>query len=235
MTNNIAKTRNTNPKFNLIGQTFGDLTALYWIKGKGWRCKCKCGNETTVSTAWLRNGHTTSCGCKRYATKNRVDMLGYENDYLTVIGSEEKVKGSNPKWICKCKLCGREFLLSGSHIRNYDLKSCGCIHSQGEQKIIKLLDDNNIRYSKEFTFDNLRGVGGGRLRFDFAIFTDDNKLSHLIEFNGLQHYKKPLGKWIDSYDSLVTHDMMKREYCKINNIELRIIKYDQEFDINDLI
>lgn len=229
------KSRNTSPKFDLTNQEFGYLTALYWIKGKGWRCKCICGNETTVSTAWLKNGHTTSCGCKRYATKNRVDMLGYENDYLTVIGSEDKVKGVSPKWVCKCKLCGREFLLSGSHIRNYNLKSCGCIHSQGEQRIIKLLDDNNIKYSKEYTFEYLRGINGGKLRFDFAVFNPDNTLSHLIEFNGLQHYKKPLGSWSNSYDNLVIHDKMKQDYCTKNNIELRIIKHDQQFTIDDLI
>ena len=229
------KPRCTKPKYDLTGQTFGNLTAQYWIKGKGWHCKCKCGNETDVSTVYLRTGHTTSCGCLRGGSKNRIDMSEFENDWVKVIGTEDKIKGINPKWICQCKLCGRKFLMSGSHLRNYDLHSCGCIHSQGEQKIIKLLDSNKINYSKEYTFDDLVGVNGGKLRFDFAVFDKSNKLSHLIEFNGSQHYTKPAGKWGNNFEILCKHDKLKIDYCNKHNIELRIIKFDQEFTIDDLI
>lgn len=33
-----------------------------------WRCRCDCGKETVVMTAHLRNGQTTSCGCKPKGT-----------------------------------------------------------------------------------------------------------------------------------------------------------------------
>lgn len=29
-----------------------------------WRCRCDCGNEVVVREICLKNGHTTSCGCK---------------------------------------------------------------------------------------------------------------------------------------------------------------------------
>ena len=29
------------------------------------KCQCDCGNITIVRGAYLRNGHTTSCGCER--------------------------------------------------------------------------------------------------------------------------------------------------------------------------
>ena len=228
------KTRNTTYRKDLTGQTFGYLTPLYWEKGKGWTCQCKCGNTITVSTAYLTTGHTTSCGCKKHMTKNIKNMLGFENDYLKVVGQEEKVKGKYPKWICLCKTCGRTFHLEGKHIRLYDLQSCGCVHSKGEQKIIKLLEENNIQYSKEYTFKDLKGIHGGSLRFDFAIFID-NKLSHLIEYNGKQHYDRPGGKWADGFDICQMHDKLKMQYCKDHNIELRIIKYDQDFSFKDLI
>lgn len=53
---------------NLKGNRFGRLIALEPIgKYKNgeviWKCKCDCGNETSVRSGNLRNGHTLSCGC----------------------------------------------------------------------------------------------------------------------------------------------------------------------------
>ena len=58
---------------------------------------------------------------------------------------------------------------------------------------------------------------------------------HLIEYNGLQHYEPPKGSWKDGYDALIENDKRKIKYCEDNNIELRIIKYDQNYNLNDLI
>lgn len=78
------------------------------------------------------------------------------------------------------------------------------------------------------------GAGGRPLRFDFAIF-ERGKLKRLIEFNGLQHYIKPGGSWAFGYDRLVENDALKIEYCERNHIDLKIINYDDEYDIYDLI
>jgi hypothetical protein len=56
---------------NITGQRFGRLTAIKLQErraaSKGtrlyWLCRCDCGNETSVFTGHLRNGHTQSCGC----------------------------------------------------------------------------------------------------------------------------------------------------------------------------
>ena len=58
-------------RIDLTGQKFGRLTVIDYAgtikKGKSrqatWHCKCSCGNDTTVRTGDLRNGHTLSCGC----------------------------------------------------------------------------------------------------------------------------------------------------------------------------
>jgi hypothetical protein len=57
--------------FNLIGQTFGQLT-VESRAGRGnrtvlWLCRCSCGNTTEVTTGNLRGGRTSSCGCTRRA------------------------------------------------------------------------------------------------------------------------------------------------------------------------
>lgn len=53
---------------DITGQRFGRLVALERVNSKGasrWRCRCDCGAETTVLAASLRNGSTTSCGCRQ--------------------------------------------------------------------------------------------------------------------------------------------------------------------------
>lgn len=66
---------------NLIGQRFGKLTVIRKADEKktyggkeyvAWVCKCDCGNEVEVITSALKNGNTTSCGCKaNYKSKKK--------------------------------------------------------------------------------------------------------------------------------------------------------------------
>ena len=54
-------------RLELTGQRFGKLTVLAPAenirKRTAWLCRCDCGQETVVTTARLRNGLRTSCGC----------------------------------------------------------------------------------------------------------------------------------------------------------------------------
>lgn len=52
---------------NLVGKVFGELTVIA-IEGTAgghtvWRCRCTCGNETTVRNGNLQSGGVRSCGC----------------------------------------------------------------------------------------------------------------------------------------------------------------------------
>lgn len=82
----------------------------------------------------------------------------------------------------------------------------------------------------EYSFSNLKDKK--QLRFDFAIFDNNNNLIKLIEFQGKQHYE------INSfYISPKEHDELKRKYCKEHNIELLEIPYwdYDKIDINYLL
>lgn len=54
---------------DLTGRVFGRLTALRRngtnSQGASWKCRCECGQLTTVRAAHLKNGNTKSCGCLR--------------------------------------------------------------------------------------------------------------------------------------------------------------------------
>lgn len=41
-------------------------------------------------------------------------------------------------WECKCD-CGNDITVTYGHLINGDTKSCGCIKSQGEEKIKNIL------------------------------------------------------------------------------------------------
>lgn len=62
------KQYNMGKVIDITGQRFGRLVALEMVGRNSamnvlWRCKCDCGNETTVSGSSLRKGVTKSCGC----------------------------------------------------------------------------------------------------------------------------------------------------------------------------
>lgn len=231
------QTRKSKPRVDLTGKQFGYLTPIFYIKGGKWHCKCQCGNELDVDTRNLNSGHTKSCGClqKERASNNTIDMTNYEDNNIQVLeraGSDEK---GVAMWSCLCKHCGNIFITRGKSIRENKVQSCGCIHSMNEQKIIQLLKENNIEFATQYTFPDLKGINNGFLRFDFAIFDNNHKLSHLIEYNGEQHIVRPKGSWSKSFEIIQKHDKLKKEYCQQHNIRLIIIPYNTTYSIEDLL
>ena len=228
--------RKSSPRKDLTGQVFTYLTPLYYIKGGKWHCKCKCGTEIDVDTRNLNSGHTKSCGClqREKASNNTFDMSNYETDNLKVIARDGSDDQGVALWKTLCKHCGNIFTTRGSSIRAGYVKSCGCIHSFNEQNITKLFLENDIEFSTQYTFPDLVGVNGGKLRFDFAVFKN-HKLSHLIEYNGKQHYNRADGSWSKNFDALTTNDERKKQYCEEKGIRLIIISYDQDYTLKDLI
>lgn len=71
---------------------------------------------------------------------------------------------------------------------NGNTKSCGCLNSYAESLIENILIENNIKYIKQYSFSDLVGDFGKKLRFDFAIMDEKNKIKCLIEFQGEQHF-----------------------------------------------
>lgn len=234
--NLIGNTRNYKPKEDLTNKKFNLLIPLYYIKGGKWHCLCDCGNECDVDTRNLNSGHTQSCGCLQIkkAKENVIDMLNFENDGLKVLERVGSNKKQTATWKCLCKKCGNIFTTKGTSIRDGRTRSCGCVHSWNEQLITKMFLENNIEFATQYTFPDLKGTKNGFLRFDFAVFKNE-KLSHLIEYNGKQHYIKDNTKWGEQFEDRVANDNKKIQYCKEKNIELRIIRYDEDYSLKDLI
>ncbi len=109
-----------------------------------------------------------------------------------------------------------------------------CNISKGESEIARWCEKNKITYKSEYSFDYLTGANDGLLRFDFAIFDNNNHLKYLIEYDGELHYEparfsKDEEKMLDKLKQQQKNDALKNQYCKDNNITLLRIPY-WEFD-----
>lgn len=100
-----------------------------------------------------------------------------------------------------------------------------CASTKGERQIIKVLDEMNIKYETEKTFEECKMIN--YLRFDFYI----EHLKILIEFDGEQHYRPVRfgGLSIEDADlafkKVKKYDKIKNKFAKDSNIKLIRIPY----------
>lgn len=101
--------------------------------------------------------------------------------------------------------------------------------SRGEIKIEEILIHAGLKFKEEYIFPDLLSSSGRPLRFDFAVFDDNDNLDFLIEFQGIQHYEaKSKFGGITGLRRQQYNDMKKREYCSKHNIPLIAIPYWDE-------
>ena len=76
--------------------------------------------------------------------------------------------------------CGNYKKASAYHLRQGNIKSCGCLKTSiGAKTIEKLLIENNISFEKEKIFNTCKFISGQPARFDF--YVDNN---YIIEYDG---------------------------------------------------
>lgn len=243
----LNKEINSKPKdlSEMIGKRFGRLTVVKrepnHITPSGqkkamWLCVCDCGNETIVSSQGLKSGRTKSCGClpKKLRGSGLINLVGQRFGKLVVVDRAEDYKYESggktttaPQWLCQCD-CGNMIIVQGGNLRSGNTTNCGCENraSKSEIVIADFLTANGIQYLREYSFDDLKNKRGNLLRFDFAIF-DNNELIMLLEYQGAQHYIDCgyFGLYQREYS-----DKMKSEYCKTNHIKLYEIKYNEDLE-----
>lgn len=216
---------------------------VYWI------CKCTiCGKTKSVRSSDLISGKVTDCGCgrsRRISDGVAENLSGLVFGHLTVIEKDiSKIKSGSPAfWICKCDLCGRTESVAAPMLKYYGKDRCKiCMGiSNGEQKIIEMLESYNISFVHDKPYGNFKySISGGTPRFDFRI-TSNSDCDYIIEFDGEQHYKEVtfgpnMEKW-QSLEYVKIRDDEKNSYCASHNIPLIRIPYKKlkTLDIIDLL
>lgn len=185
------------------------------------------------------------CVCKKHNYENYVrvgDILkgggclycGYEKTRLSSFLSDdevrERLKNINPNLVMldkyngvvshnmfKCQKCG--------HIWESSLSTVNfCPHCEkyykGELAIENFLQTNNIIYESQKRFIDC--IDKRPLSFDFYV----PQYNTCIEYQGIQHYK-PVERFGGEEQFIIQqkHDMIKKEYCAKNDINLIEIPY----------
>jgi hypothetical protein len=233
--NSCIKCSHESHRKDYVGQKFGKLTVvemLYNYKNNDTYCKCicDCGNEYTTRMVGLVTGNTSSCGCIHSPS-----LIGNKYGRLTVV---EELETDTPQrlWRCKCD-CGNEVNVHSYTLTSGHTQSCGCLRSESvslfEVFISDILKDNFITYRTEFTFENCKGIGNKKLRFDFYL-PDYNTL---IEYDGMQHFR-PVEYFggEEQFNILKKNDEIKNKYCETHKINLVRIPYTLSRDkVKDIV
>lgn len=183
---------------------------------------CKNNHIVTTSYANLKKRVIKCPHCyelnKINIAKNRAFELGYE---ITI----DRYNNKHDKLDIICDN-GHVWNPTYDSFINAESKCLFCQYSKGEDMIETFLLNHDILYEKQKQFDDC--VYKRKLKFDFYL----PLFNICIEFDGIQHFEpQDFFGGEESYNDLHLKDIIKDDYCNINNIDLLRISY---LDYNDI-
>ena len=197
--------------------------------------RCVNGHEIKITPSHALGGRDCKI-CNREKNKKLRQLT--HDEYLnrlinikSTVRPLEKYGGMSTKILHTDIICQHEWLIDPAHV----LRGEGCPickTSLGERIINMILIDNTISYIKNQTYDDLIGVGGKLLSYDFYL----PNYNLLIEFQGRQH-EKPIDFFggEEQFKIQQEHDRRKREYAKEHNINFLEIWYYDIDNINTIL
>jgi hypothetical protein len=189
-----------------------------------------CGHEYLVQpSSFLQGVRCPKCFGRFQKTQKEfeeeVKNLG-ENEYKvigTYINSSTQIEMLH-------KECGHKWMVYPSNFTKGS-RCPKCNQSKGEKQIEKYLNENNYIENKDYItqkeFDNLLGLGGKNLSYDFYI----PKYNLLIEYQGEFHDGTAHQQSKEDFIKQQEHDRRKKEYAELHNIRLLEIWY---WDFNNI-
>ena len=156
---------------------------------------------------------------KRKGGHKKDNLLGKKFGLWTVIDKAEtrhyKNGGSATCWLCKCE-CGNVKSVPSRDLKSGASQSCGCASSTSwlEYYTKKYLKEHNLMFESQKSYNDLLGINGVRLSYDFLVFKNNEPFC-LIECQGKQHFR-PIKKFGGAKQLLkqMKHDDLKKAYAK---------------------
>lgn len=193
---------------NLNGQRFGMLTVENITEQRNnygrllYKCICDCGNEKLATSANLKRGEVTCCGCKY--TKVKKDLTGQRFGRLIAINPIKSTGARRSyNWECECD-CGNKIVVSGNDLLSDNTSSCGCAKVDNMKKLYK---DNTapckLVESKHPRKTNISGVTG--------VWLDKTRNLWTAEIT-FKRKKIFLGRFIKKEDAVKARKNAEKEY-----------------------
>lgn len=116
-----------NPKYNLVGRVFTELTVIALhperrVRKKGavkqWICKCSCGKEAVIAGANLVSGSTKSCGHLINLRPKR--KFGNFREKVYKAWDHAKERCYNDSYLATAKYKGRGIIMSDEFLNSFD-------------------------------------------------------------------------------------------------------------------
>lgn len=191
--------------------------------------KCKtCNHKWKTQPYNIINNNSSCPKCSKRKTHNQ-----FVNEMLSVnpnINIISQYVMSNCDVRCECNICGHIWSAKPYNLLNGT--SCPkCNMSHGERAIIKYLNNYDIDYISQYSFDDLLGVGGGLLSYDFYL----PQYNMLIEYQGEFHDHTDRLRGEYEFQKQKIHDERKREYAQTHNIKLLEIWYYEFNNIENIL
>jgi len=193
-------------------------------------------NKTKVIIICLKHGEFSQSpikhlnlkqGCPKCCKTFKYDYIEFINrskiihnnryDYSLI--DNDNFKNHHTKIPIICLVHGQFLQTPNSHLQKQGCPKC--IQSKGELLIKEFLQNNQIKFTQEYRFDNCKNKR--TLPFDFYL----PELNTCIEFDGKQHYK-PFGfgeNANEKFQRTKINDEIKNQFCKENNIKLIRVPY----------
>lgn len=203
-----------NPTIKILGIYINSSTKIL--------CECTlCGHKWNSLPGNILSGHKCPICTGRYHHTHEDFMQKFNS--LNDVGDYEVLSEyikSSEKMLFLHKTCNNKFeMIANNFLRGQRCPFCS--ESKGERKIENILNQINVNYIKQKTFDELTGINNGLLSYDF--YLPNNNL--LIEYQGEFHDGNARLQTVSKLRKQQEHDRRKRQYAKENNIKLLEIWY----------
>ena len=215
----IEEMNEKNPNITIIGEYIDAKTKIL--------CECTIDGYrwfTTPNSLLAGSGCLVCSGVKRKTTEEYIEEVGLVDKNIMVV---DRYINARTKIMHKCAIDGHTWMADPHHILSG--RGCPkCNASKGEKFIARYLNDNNIEFEIQYTFEDCKNIFC--LPFDFYL----PQYNTCIEYDGEQHFM-PIDFFggENAFEIRKKNDVIKSEYCSMNNIQLLRIRYDD--DIIDLL
>lgn len=188
------------------------------------RCTIDNYEWMAIPSNILRGAQCPRCvNREKYTTDSFKDKISKINNNIIILG---KYVNSKIKVLCKCQIDGCEWEATPTNLING--RGCPvCNESHGEKVVRSYLIDRCIDFYSQYTFSDCRRVKP--LPFDFYL----QDYNACIEYDGEQHFRPVVyfgGE--DGFKQRQYNDFIKTEYCRVNNISLLRIRYDEDIKVS---